>query len=273
MTVLRKDFKTTVIPGNPGVPTVLGRPEVPGYYKTTTTGRWIYGYTTSYNFATGQRLCNSPIDPYEVSRTPCYYSEGVSVTDVTLRFPVVSPNAVYSEETTTEYVPATPAIQGTEGVSPTRTQIVRSRNEGWRSWSRSIDSLEAGNFLAYSVATGVRGVMIGIGSLSDVLTRSITAFRHGIIVDKTGVKVYESGGVVTTLDTHYQAVSEIRINRRTDNQIVYLLITGTDNYIHVSGTDLEFAGLTLYASAQMYSGGDQITSSTMRTGNVQFGSA
>lgn len=165
---------------------------------------------------------------------------------------------------------AVAAVAGSAGVPPTPQQISRSLNVGWNSSARSIDPIPYGNFVQYSAAPGASGSFLGLG-VAGKDRQGIGAFSHGLLVDLSGVWVYEAGVAMIRLSTSYDGTEKLRIVRQVDGTIAYLLIKGSQTVAHTSA--VVGSKLPLYGYGYLYSGGDSINSADIITGEVQYGSA
>lgn len=168
--------------------------------------------------------------------------------------------------------PATPAVPGVTGVPPTAGQIATNNNQGWNAWSRSINPIDLGDYIVYTLSVGIHGCFIGLG-MKGVDGRKIGVFTHGIVVDATGIHVLEGGVVKATLRDGHTAESYIRIVRQEDNSIVYVVTTGSQTVVYKSLVANPISGiLPLYAYSYLYSVGDVVLTSEIDEGEVGFGS-
>ncbi|MDA3870688.1 MAG: hypothetical protein PF589_12280 [Gammaproteobacteria bacterium] len=274
MSSLRKDITTTVIPGNPGSPGDPGQIAIPGHYITKT--ETVIEYVVSDGPATISYLtvyCSAPTLRNEIVRGSCYQHYGEMLVDVRvlLRTFITVPH--YTTKQVEVWVPAVPARPSIPAIPPTPTQIKTYLNSNWNTWSHSAEQIAVGAYLSFSVAGGVAGAIVGIGSKSEVNHRDFKRLKHALVIDPGGVKVIENGVVKTTLMSRPKPVTEIRLFRRSDNVIVYFLITETDNIVYESTVDIAFPGLPLFVNAFLYSGGDSLTSTAVSAGKIQYGAA
>ena len=249
---LHKNMIRTYIPGNPGTPSTPGSLGNEPYCTTEAVGS---------------------VDNPPIGQTGYDYGSDTGGSAVpNTNPPYTAPDAPPAEET--EYVttcyPASEPETGTPGIPPTAGQIITGLNIGWNSWSRSVDQIDTDRYLRYTMANGVTGVFIGV-STHGVEGQQIASFKHGIIVDLTGIHIYESGVVVQTIRDSHSSESYIRIVRQIDNSIVYVVTTGTQTIVHVRGAATQSKLMPLYAYAYIYQSGDVVISNEIKTGEVLFG--
>ena len=257
-TTLTKDIVSTIIPGNPGVPSYSGSPEVPGHYETVyaTIVIPIYSSYTAFNNLTtvgeaGDSIIPSSYENTTTNAVPTY-------------------NSVIVE--TQVWVPTQAVIPGFPGIPATPTQINISLNIGWNTSSVSISQLIIGDYIAYNLNPGISGSFMGVGG-PGLSGQHIDAFEHGIIADQAGISVFENGQIIKTLSSLYDIDTELRIYRQADGRVVYVFISGTDVEVHETSSEPIPSIIPLYAYALLYTGGDLILNSVLETGTVQFGSA
>ena len=234
MSTLKKNSTTTIIPGNPGVPSTPGSPYIPA------------------------RCYSVPVFSYHpILIPPGPYFAAVSSWNTTSRLVTQCSQDVAA-------VPASP------GIPPTPQQISQSLNKGWNSWARSIDQIPKGDFFQFAVAPGVSGAFLGLG-VRGMEGQGVHTFPHGLLADLSGVWVYESGVKVLRLSLSYSGADALRIVRQSDGSIAYLLIQASGTVAHPSAVPGSI--LPLYGYGYLYSGGDSINSADITTGEVQYGSA
>ncbi len=171
--------------------------------------------------------------------------------------PSGAPSAPLPTATIKTWLPAQDAIAAIPAIPPTPSQIDYLTQRGWNSWARTIDELTLGSFLSYTVS-GV--AFLGIGRQNKE-GHSLGSFKHGLLVDDSGVWVMESGVKVKQLGA--KAINP-RIYRQPDEVIVYL----NGNYAYKS---LIPAAGPLFGYGYLYTSGDTITSAAFTTGSVKFG--
>lgn len=166
-----------------------------------------------------------------------------------------------------------PAQEATTGTSEplTYTEILKLTNSGWNSWARSIEPLALGKFIKFTTASGVTSACVVVAG-KGMEGEGVARFSHGIICDSSGVRVYENGAMVKTLYATQTVLTEIRIYRQTANEVVYVAITGTSSVAHTSTVPAPLKILPLYAYGFLYTAGDRLTSASITTGDVQYGS-
>src|SRR5512139_1138188 len=164
MPALVKSALSTYIPGNPGNP---GSPYVPPQPartviepRTTCTS----GYTT-----TVLQAADGSVQIFQASVDPVCTVENVLV-----------------------YYPASAAVPAVPYSPPTAAQISLSLNEGWNSYARSIDVLPSGSLVEFTIKPGSHGALVAIGA-PGMEGVPIGLFAHGVMVDSTGIYVFESG--------------------------------------------------------------------------------
>lgn len=169
--------------------------------------------------------------------------------------------------------PAVPEVPSIPAIPATPDEIFYDLNQGWNSHSRSIEPLYVEEFIDLNCQTGITGALIGIDTKGKDFYHPSSA-KHGIIVDVSGVKVFENGVIVQTIKNQQISTSDIRIYRQADNSVVYCIITDSETLIVESGAAITQWPITpLFVYARLWSGGDQVTESEMLTGEVQFGAA
>jgi len=181
----------------------------------------------------------------------------------------VDPHAGQTSTIVTTYHPAQPAILGTPAVPPIPPQINFIENIGWNTWARSIEQLLPGKFIEYTVSVGARGAFVGIGGASE-LGNMIRSFQYGILIDLSGIWVFELGVKVKLLMATDLSTARIRIYLQADNTIIYFIIAGTESLVHEC--PIKAKPVQLYGCAYLYSASDTITSARLPTGEVKFGS-
>ena len=262
MSILSKEMVTTVIPGNPGVPAVAGRPGRPAYCVTEIHQEVRYFSQTPSTWVTIPN--NNP----NVMGSG-YDNNGMLFNDIgplTVRQVVDVPVTVC--------YPAEPAIAGTPGVPPTPTQILHSLNSGWNTSARSINPLDPGACLVYTVSEGIHGAVYGIGPAS-LDGGQAEQFSHALLVDQSGVHAFENGHMVASLLNIQQRDLELRIYRGQNNEIFYVAVTeGKEAQLFQSATKASVSmTIDVYVYAYLYSSGDLGLSAEFRGGEVQFGKA
>lgn len=162
---------------------------------------------------------------------------------------------------------AVPAVTGTPGPS----SVTLLKNKGWNSRARSINPLPRGSYYNFACATGIEGACLGI----DIKSRSPNSIKlnnlsHAIVCDIHGVRVMESGEIIVELKSQQVSASNIRIYLSKTGLITYVVTTGTEAIVYTSTKPLTI--LNPYIYGFLYSAGDIITSSSYKTGTVEYGS-
>lgn len=289
MTILRKDYVTSVILGTPEIQGVEGTPGRPAYwslervssyewvdapgvtwkkvpidYSGSTTGFWTYDQTGKAIWVSTAGMTDPVLLGNMWRWVPLYLGSENIPPGLTLK----------RYQKVTKLVPtyhrAEPAV-ATVPYSPAKpNQISYSLNAGWNSYAISINPLEKGKYLLFNVASGITGAFVGIGPRSKYGAQ-ISSFTHGLLIDPSGIKVYENGEVKATLRSSAKTLSMMRIYRLADNTIVYAVTTESESAAYES-TVAAYAG-DLYVHGFLYSGGDQILSAQFLTGDVSFSNA
>lgn len=256
--ILEKRITTTVIPGNPGTPATPGTPARPAYCATSSVDvcEWIPNPAITYRW----ELVPAYFDglrwvPAHYESVP--YVNGVHLYDLGGIPTVVG--SCHTKDVTTCY-PAQAAIPGDPGLPPTPSQIITSQNLGWNSHSRAIDPLDVDAILNFTVSAGVRGVFVGVGG-AGLDGQPIGVYNHGMLIDASGVWVFELGVKVHQLAASHTSLTALQIERGYDGSITYR----ADASEYVSAT-LPGSG-TLYPYAYMYSGGDRIMCASYTAGS------
>lgn len=253
---LTKQIETLLyIPASPGTPGYPGQPYVPPYCATEETIT-VCGYV----WYAGDGGSGIPIGSPGYGDTPpgagfwqweCWEMPGATI--------------CYPAQAEIPAVPPTP---------PTPEILIQNLNIGWNSHSRTIDKLERGDYLQFNLGTGSCGI-IGVGHryLEEELP---TQFTHGVVIDVTGIKIYESGIVKTELDSVQVVDSVIRIYRSLENKkkIVYYVDKADGTSIAVESSVNLFSDMEkLFVWTWLYTGGDVVPEYDYLTGEVQFSAA
>jgi len=160
-----------------------------------------------------------------------------------------------------------PPVVGVPGIPDV---TVRSSVSGWTSWARSINPIAPGAFFNFSVAPGIRGAFCALG-IKEYVGRSISDFHHAILVDNSGVHIYEKGTEIKIIKGDCSEVTDMRIIRQSRTSIIYLVVTGGESLIHESTAPA--AIVDLYGFGYLYEGGDSLLTSGITDGSIQFGMA
>lgn len=168
------------------------------------------------------------------------------------------------------YYPAQPAIAGVSAIPPTRSQINYLMNSGWNSWARTVDEILSKMFVEYTCNVGINGGFVGLG-VRDKEGHTTGSFAHGLLVDSTGVWVFEMGVKVVKLRAFHNIDSLLRIVRQDNHEIIYLIITKTETLVYKSLIPVQ--NTKLYGYGYLYASGDTLNSAVLTVGEVQFGSA
>lgn len=232
MPALVKDPITTYIPGNPGNP---GRPYTPAQPARTVVEQ-------------------------QTSCTSGYETVIVQDDDGQVYFFQNSTGQVCTVKDVLVYYPATSAIPAVPYSPPTAAQISLSLNEGWNSYARSINPLPAGSLVEFTVKPGSRGALVAVGA-PGMEGVPIDLFAHGIMVDTTGIYVFEAGAVVAQLAAVNLTGTKIRILRLADGRIAY--VVGSTVVFSATPTDVFD---TLHVYGMLYAAYDEVSSTEILTG-------
>lgn len=252
MSRLIKQTLSTYIPATAGIPAFPGEPPLPAYCSTVTipTGcSWQLNPAVTWHYERGA-------DGY-YQWVP--YVNGVKVpVSGPIPVPVMIWTCTGVRHVTTCY-PATAGSPGYPGTPPTPSQTIINKNPGWNTSSRSSGRLDIGTYFPLTPPVGIQGAFFGVGP-SGMDGAAINTFTHGVLVDLSGIKVYESGVVRATLVTGYSGGTEVRIERYPDGSIVYAVSDGTTQASYTSTTNGGFGDLYVYG--MIYLGGDYVDKST-----------
>ena len=188
--------------------------------------------------------------------------------------PSSQPAAVTTSSTvtvTTTYPARTPSSSPAPA-QPSLPQYTLQRlaSHGWKTHARSVDPLNAGEVIDYTVGDGAVGACVAIG-LKGLDGQMISRFSHGLIADGQGIRIYEGGQVVRTIRSVFTGATKIRIYRHQDNTIAYVVTVGGETLIHTSEKMSDWPGkFPLYVYGYLYSSGDKITSAAFTAGEVQY---
>lgn len=224
MPKLVKLATTTYIPGDPGSP---GSPYVPAQ-----PARTVVEPVTVCGFS----------DPVSVVGGVTYMTSGFPTYDCVTENQLV-------------YYPATGAVAAVPYSPPTAAQTIVSLNQGWNSYARTIETLDLGTYIAFTVKPGTQGALMALGP-AGMEGVAISNFSHGVMVDTSGIYVFESGAVAAQLASTNDG-SEIRITRMADGRIAY-----SAGGIAVISTATVSTFETLYVYGMLYSAYDEVSSTT-----------
>lgn len=252
MSRLTKQTLSTYIPATVGIPAFPGEPATPAYCSTVTvpTGcswqlnpavTWKYelgaaGYFQWVPYVNGVKIPVSGIIPVPVMIWAC-----TGVRHITTCYP------------------ASAGSPGYPGTPPTPSQTIINKNPGWNTSSRSSGKLDIGTYFPINPPVGIQGAFFGVGP-SGMDGAAINTFTHGVLVDLSGVKVYENCVVRATLVTGYSGGAEVRIERYPDGSTVYAVSDGATQVSYTSTTNGGFGDLYVYG--MIYLGGDYVDKST-----------
>lgn len=257
---LLKDSTTTYIPGDPGSP---GSPYVPprpgGWVVVPVTtcsppGVPAMRYVTVYPGQTLFGVLGIDADGFSGSVISIqeFDINGDGVADYTIYLIVESGEPVCSTVNQLVYVEPTAAVPAVPHSPPTPAQIVVSLNQGWNSYATSVDDLGVGSYIEFTVKPGTYGVLMAIG-VPGMEGYPVSAFSHAVLVDSSGVYVFEDGAQVHQLGTN-TADDPLRIHRMDDGRVAYTGAGGA----YISSASLA-TSLDVKVYGLLYSAGDEVT--------------
>lgn len=230
----------TVTPGDPGHPGFAGIPDQPAYCVTNYVSScdWVLNQNVEYVAVTIGGL--NVVVPTLKNTSPTVNSKVIA-----------SP---YTRECSSKPVstcyPATPGKPAIPYVPPTPAQFAINKRHGWENnRARSRFPLEVGNEIRFKVSPASMGVFIGFDE-DGKASQPIRDFKHGLMIDADGVRVYENGVFVHTLAATFAASTEIVAAREWPNgtRLIYK-ITGGAKYISATPiTGVQYAYVSLYSS-------------------------
>lgn len=229
MPALVKDPITTYIPGDPGNP---GSPYVPPQpARTVVEDVTVCGWDTQFNTSLEGVILNAAAPVYSCT-----------------------------VESQIVYYPATAGTPSVPYSPPTAAQISVSLNEGWNSYARTIAALPPGSRVEYTVKPGTHGALVAIGA-PGMEGVAIDLFGHGIMVDSTGIYVFENGVVGTQLSATNLSGTTIRILRLADGRIAY----DVGGNVSISATPTSVFD-TLHVYGMLYAAYDEVSTTALLTG-------
>lgn len=265
-TSLVKSKSYELVPGTPGtsdIPGVDVAQGTPEYYSTrlvSVTNCYPTICSTTTPITNGSGIGSGIGDSGYNAPAPCSRA-------MICRSEIVR-ESVYHPPT-----PGTPGDTGTPGVSATLGEIIEHLNEGWNSHSRSIDKLELGEYISYRVNEGVKGVLVSVG-VSGKNIHKINTFSQSILIENSGIIVFEDGVEVETIKNSYSKDSEIRLYRQPDNNIACVVTTGTETIVYVFNNLTHGSSLIpIYVYAHLYIADDSVEDASLKTGQIHFGEA
>ncbi len=254
MAKLIKNAVTTYIPaspGNPGSPYVPGRPA-----RTVVESHTVC--SVSYS--------SSPVTA-ETNESAAFGAPGTIYVSTVPDGYAGAPTSGFGQmtcetEKTTVYYPATAAIAAVPYSTPTAAQITVSLSQGWNSHARTVGMLDVASYIEYTVKLGTYGALMGVGP-TGMEGLTIDQFQHGIMVDTSGVYVFESGAVTAQLAASNSPGMIIRILRLADGRIAYSAGGG----VHFSATESD-EHESLYVYGLLYSAYDEVSSAEFKVGSM-----
>lgn len=277
--ILEKRINTTYIPGNPGQAGHPGSPAKPAYCATNYVNvcEWVPNPAISYNYEcwyeTGWYVNGYGHQVYglhEKCGIVTYYNGQKLTTFLQQNNLVGLATTIYQcyQKPVTTCYPATAAIPPTPYIAPTPAQIITDYNIGWNSHSRGIDTLDVGEIFTFTLSGSNHGAFVGLAP-SGADGQSIALYGWGLMVDTSGVKVYENGVVVDTLAASYNSTTAFSMERTLDGELIYR--ADLDEY---TSTVPPSVGAVLYPYTYLYSGGDRLMCASYASLNQEvFGSA
>lgn len=180
----------------------------------------------------------------------------------------VTKKAIQTTVPVTTCYPGTAAVATIPPTAPTPSQIMTAINIGWNSSARSVQKVEG--FYQSSFNKNSAGCFIGLDR-KDKDGMHPKSYPYGVMIDGSGVKVFEFGQVVKTLANSYVASSVVRVYIQPDRTILYLIKTGSVSESYISSVIPHL--FPLYAYGYIYGANDTVTDPAIAAGNVLFGRA
>lgn len=226
-------------PGSPGSPYVAAQPARTVVEPRTTC---TSGYTTSvYCQSTGLGIGNIG---------QCYsFQEFTGVVCTTTNVRV--------------YYPATAEVAAVPARPPTAAQLSYYLNEGWNTSARTIGALKAAEYFQCTVKLGTRAAFLAVGPEGRD-GQLISAFTHGVMVDSSGITVFENGVPGAVLAPGNTPGLTIRIARLSNGRILY----SVDSVFSISAQPLYNPTDSLYVYGLLYAGWDEVSSAEFKAGNL-----
>lgn len=266
---LAKKATMSVKPGKQGVPYIPAQPARPGYWSAAiqrihacvdTGAEPVLQQKVAYKVPQGENqslkvdldqpgACEYPVicgNEVIYSNTPC--PPGYAF--------------VEGERTVSVWNPPFPGIPGQAAQTGTKAQIDKNLNIGWgNSCSSSIKKVNAGQYIKFSVAAGVQGILVALGESNSELQK-FSAYKHAIILSKDGAVVFEKGVAVVKLAESFTPEYEFRIYRNKDGTITYSSIYQNREESCASASLLNETQ-DIRAYAVLYRAGDAILSASI----------
>jgi hypothetical protein len=177
----------------------------------------------------------------------------------------------YTAQVTTTMPQGAVIAQVARSASPQHV-LAKLASHGWDTHARSVDPLSVGKCFEFTAAEDVTGACLIIGP-KGLDGRGIHQFTHCLVVDGSGVRVYEGGRFKEHLRGSHNALASLRIYRQEDNSVVYVVTLGTETIVYTSTAHLAVPAMfDVYVYCYLYASGDKVTSAEYKTGKVQYGS-
>lgn len=117
-------------------------------------------------------------------------------------------------------IPATDAIPAVPSTAPTAEVVNTYYDRAWNSAADSIGSVPPGSYIEAKVKYGSYAAFIGLDS-NTVYSTSPASYRYGIMVDASGVRVFENGVAGALLAGANTTTTTLRIVRSETGQVYY----------------------------------------------------
>ena len=160
------------------------------------------------------------------------------------------------------YVPPTAGTTAIVPVPSTPATLKRVAREAWDTSSRSVEPINKGKFLKFSVSGA--GAFVGIGR-AGLDGSQIGAFVAAFVVDVAGLHVYEYGNYKKRLHTTSHPEFELRIFLGDTLTCMF----GSSAFV----SEVALPPGDLYVYGHLYKSGDRLNNAAYADGAVQFGSA
>lgn len=150
-------------------------------------------------------------------------------------------------------------------------QIDYLTNKGWNTTARTVDPLAAGSYIEYFCSGGISGAALCVGD-ANVDAWPLHMFSHVMIIDVSGVTIFEDGVTVHKLCDVHIPTTTYRIYRLFDNTIVYTASYQTgETFVYTSDNPLLVAKVfPAYVYGKLYRSGDLITDAYFIDGSLEL---
>jgi hypothetical protein len=196
--------------------------------RSGTTAVWVQ-YVSS----------NNPGISVSSTLVPSFSAAGWHTFDGVTYYPNSGPRYITTTTVRTYYPPAV-------------ATLVVATDRAWNSYARSIDPIAFGEGITFSVPQTVYGVFVGLTLTGSVRTFP-DSYTYGVMIDASGVNVFENGAAVRYLGSKNSAV-RLGISVATDGAVYYTYGT---TVVASSQPPIPY-GTQVHAVALLYSAGDSV---------------